>query len=251
MLPHLRCIYCMIILCGFFSCSDRQNTETLFTLLDSSYTGVDFINNLPINVMTDDNILSSQYYYNGGGVAIGDVNNDGLADIYLTANKSSNKLFLNLGDLKFKDVTEKAGVGSKRFSTGATFVDINNDGFLDLYVCNSGLKSTKIKDRANQFYVNQRDGTFKELSKDYRINDPNFSTHAAFFDYDKDGDLDLYVLNYSIDFRGDVTKRDYDDNDLKQYSGRMLENLGLKFKDITKESGLLHYGYGLGVAGKR
>ena len=244
-----RCILFIAFLFSFFSCSNKEGkSETIFTLLDSSYTGINFVNNLPINVMTDDNVLSSQYYYNGGGVAIGDVNNDGLSDIYLTANKSSNKLFLNLGNLKFKDVTEEAGVGSNRFSTGATFVDINNDGFLDLYVCNSGVKSTKIKDRANQFYINQGDGTFKELAKEYRINDPNFSTHAAFFDYDKDGDLDLYVLNYSIDFRGDVTKRDYNDNDLKQYSGRMLENLGLKFKDVTKESGLLHYGYGLGVA---
>ena len=164
-----------------FSCSNKEGkSETIFTLLDSSYTGINFVNNLPINVMTDDNVLSSQYYYNGGGVAIGDVNNDGLSDIYLTANKSSNKLFLNLGNLKFKDVTKEAGVGSNRFSTGATFVDINNDGFLDLYVCNSGVKSTKIKDRANQFYINQGDGTFKELAKEYRINDPNFSTHAAF-----------------------------------------------------------------------
>ena len=248
MLSNYRFCFLTLLILALFSCSNKEKNTKLFSLLNSKYTGVDFINHLPIDVMTDDNVLSSQYYYNGGGVAIGDVNNDGLQDLYLTANKSSNKLFLNLGNLRFKDVTLQAGVGSIRFSTGATFVDVNNDGFLDLYVCNSGVKSTQIKDRANQFYINQKDGTFKELAREYGVNDPNFSTHAAFFDYDKDGDLDLYILNYSIDFRGDITNRDYTDNDLKQYSGRMLENLGSKFKDVTKESGLLHYGYGLGVS---
>ena len=231
-----------------FSCSEKKSSDVLFTLMSSKHTGIDFENKLPIDVLTDDNVLSSQYYYNGAGVAIGDVNNDGLPDIYLTANKSKNKLFLNLGGMKFKDVSEDAKVNSERFSTGVTFVDINNDGFLDIYVCNAGVRSDKAKRRANQLYVNQQDGTFKDLAKKYGVNDPNFSTHATFFDYDNDGDLDLYILNYSIDFRSDINERgNLTKKKLRSLSGRMLENKNGKFKDVTKNAGLLHYGYGLGV----
>jgi len=235
------------IVCLYFYTNQAKQTKTLFTLLAPSKTGVYFTNTLPVNVMNKNNSLSSQYYYNGAGVSLGDINNDGLVDIYFTANKSSNKLYLNMGDMEFKDVTESAGVGSKRFSTGAVFVDINNDGFLDLYVCNSGVVN-KPRELANQLYINQKDGTFKEMGGQYNVNDPNYSTQAVFFDYDRDGDLDLYILNYSTDFSGDVAKRaTLTNKELKRLSGRMLENVGNKFKDVTKQSGVLHYGYGLGV----
>ncbi len=235
------------IVCLCFYTNQAKKAKTLFTLLAPSKTGVYFTNTLPVNVMNKNNSLSSQYYYNGAGVSLGDINNDGLVDIYFTANKSSNKLYLNMGDMEFKDVTESAGVGSKRFSTGAVFVDINNDGFLDLYVCNSGVVN-KPRELANQLYINQKDGTFKEMGSKYNVNDPNYSTQAVFFDYDRDGDLDLYILNYSTDFSGDVAKRaTLTNKELKRLSGRMLENVGNKFKDVTKQSGVLHYGYGLGV----
>jgi len=235
------------IVCLYFYTNLAKQTKTLFTLLAPSKTGVYFTNTLPVNVMNKNNSLSSQYYYNGAGVSLGDINNDGLGDIYFTANKSSNKMYLNMGDMEFKDVTESAGVGSKRFSTGAVFVDINNDGFLDLYVCNSGVVN-KPRELANQLYINQKDGTFKEMGGQYNVNDPNYSTQAVFFDYDRDGDLDLYILNYSTDFSGDVAKRaTLTNKELKRLSGRMLENVGNKFKDVTKQSGVLHYGYGLGV----
>ena len=232
------------------SCYDKsQQSQKLFTLLTPSETGVNFSNTIPINVMNDDNILSSQNYYNGGGVSLGDVNNDGLVDLYFTANKSSNKLYLNLGNMEFKDVTSEAGVGSKRFSTGSVFVDINNDGFLDIYVCNGGIYKNP-KNLANQLYINLKNGKFKEVAAEYGINDPNYSTQATFLDYDQDGDLDLYILNNATTFSHKFSEREKFNKDkkkLRRFSGRMLENINGRYKDVTLKSGLLDYSYGLGV----
>ncbi|MFQ6115729.1 MAG: FG-GAP repeat domain-containing protein, partial [bacterium] len=189
------CGICLLLL---LYCSERSpsiQVKNLFTLLPSDYTHLKFENTL-IDEMNF-NVFKYRNYYNGGGVAIGDVNNDGLPDVYLTANQQPNKLFLNQGDFRFRDVTGQAGVaGTHNWSTGVCLADINGDGRLDIYVCNSG--NIKDDNRANELFLNQgnrKNGVpvFKEGAAEYGIDDRGFSTHAAFFDYDRDGDLDLYV----------------------------------------------------------
>ena len=167
----------------------------MFNRLDSQKTGITFTNTLTESA--DLNILDYLYFYNGGGIAIGDINNDSLPDIYLSANQTGNQLYLNKGNWQFEDITEKAGVSCENvWSTGATFVDINGDGYLDIYVCKSG-KPEGVK-RHNELFINNGDLTFTEKSKEYGLDIEGLSVHAAFFDYDKDGDLDCYVLNNSI-----------------------------------------------------
>ena len=135
-------------------------------------------------------------FYNGGGVGLGDINNDGLIDIYLTSNQNQNKLYLNKGNFIFEDITDDAAVGgTKAWSTGVTMVDINSDGFLDIYVCNSG--DIKGDNKQNELFINNGDLTFTESASKYNLDDKGYSTHASFFDYDKDGDLDVYILNNS------------------------------------------------------
>jgi hypothetical protein len=244
-------------------------------LLPNDYTRLKFENKLVDE--TNFNVFKYRNYYNGGGVAIGDVNNDGLPDVYLTANQQDNKLFLNEGDFKFRDVTEQAGVaGTHNWSTGVCMVDVNGDGRLDIYVCNSG--NIKGDNRANELFVNQgnkKNGVpvFKEAAAEYGIDDRGFSTHAVFFDYDRDGDLDLYVLNNA--FRAlstfDLSKnlrheRDPDGggdrlyrNDPSASSGQAPSassgqapstSSGRRFVDVSDEAGI--YGsviaFGLGVS---
>lgn len=183
-------------------CRSEQQapSDPLFLKLASDKTKVDFI-----NTVTDDkdfNIFNYRNFYNGGGVAIGDVNGDGLSDLFLIANMGDNKLYLNKGKMQFEDVTAKAGVAGKRaWSTGATFADVNGDGRLDLYVCNAGIRDGD--DRANELFINNGNDangvpTFTEQAAQYGLNDKGYSTHAAFFDYDRDGDLDMYLLNNSF-----------------------------------------------------
>jgi hypothetical protein len=173
-----------------------QKQTTLFKLLSPSQTGVGFINTITESDTT--NILRQANIYNGGGVGIGDFNNDGLMDIYFAGNMVSNKLYLNKGALKFEDITGAAGVGGEgRWCTGVSVVDINGDGWLDIYVCASFRKDTLR--RTNLLYINQglnKNGVpiFKEEAAAYGIADTGFSTQGVFFDYDRDGDLDLYVV---------------------------------------------------------
>ncbi|MGN6354237.1 MAG: FG-GAP repeat domain-containing protein, partial [Parafilimonas sp.] len=176
--------------------SDKTSSadDAIFQLLPSSQTGITFINK--VEDKGEFNVFKYRNFYNGGGVAIGDINNDGLPDIFFTANQTENKLYLNEGNFKFKDITETAGVkGFHKWHTGVTMADVNGDGWLDIYVSSSG--EIPSDDRANELYINQKNSTFKEEAHAYGLDDKGLSTQAAFFDYDHDGDLDCYVLNNS------------------------------------------------------
>ncbi len=243
---------------GLWSC--RSDADTLFETLPASETGIDFVNRSLDK--KNFNIFNYRNFYNGGGVAIGDVNNDGLPDLFLTSNFEANKLYLNRstapadrpgrGGMKFEDVTAKAGILGKKFwSTGVTFVDINGDGMMDIYVCNSGSRD----ERGNQLYINQgvEKGmpVFAEKAAEYGLVDGGFSTHAAFFDYDRDGDLDMYLLNNSftpMDRLGYANLRETRD----KLGGDKLfrnEGLGKPFTDVSIEAGIYGslIGFGLGI----
>ncbi len=222
----------------------------LFSELPKEITGLDFKNTLTNKTNSNENILSYDYFYNGGGIAIGDINNDGLQDILATGNQVPNKLFLNKGNFSFEDITEKAGLKSNFWCSGATMVDLNQDGFLDIYVSNLG-PSKDPESRPNQFYLNNGDGTFKECAKEFGIQDKNKSTQSAFFDYDLDGDLDLFVINHADFFKLtiiDIFKKLKDKEELKKVSNNLFRNNGDgTFTKVTEEAGLLRYGFGLGL----
>lgn len=239
-----------ILLLGIFviSCSKKEEKiAPLFELLDKTQTGIDFSNDLKYD--QDFNVYTYRNFYNGGGVAIGDINNDGLVDIYLTSNQNSNKLYLNKGDFKFEDITETSKAeGKMAWSTGVTMVDINADGFLDIYVCNSGDVAGDSKQ--NELFINNGDLTFTEAAESYGLADKGFSTHASFFDFDKDGDLDVYLLNNSYQSigsfnlqRNERPKRDVLGGD------KLMENVDGKFIDISEKAGIYGsvIGFGLGV----
>ena len=177
----------------FFGCSNEKDTP-LFRSISSSESGIHFSNDLVFD--QEFNIFKYRNFYNGGGVAIADFNNDSLGDIYLISNMSSNRLYQNNGNLNFTDITKTAGVaGTRAWSTGVSVVDIDGDGWLDIYVCNSG--DIKGDNKQNELFINNRDGTFSENAAGFGLDDKGFSTHAAFFDYDQDGDVDMYLLNNS------------------------------------------------------
>lgn len=227
----------------------------VFELLGPSDTGIDFVNT--ITNKNDFNIFKYRNFYNGGGVGIGDINNDGLEDIYLTSNQGSNKLYLNKGDFKFEDITKQANVaGSKAWSTGVTFVDINQDGYLDIYVCNAG--NEKGSDQRNELFINQGDLTFKEEAQKYNLDENGFTTHAAFFDYDNDGDLDVYILNNSFipvsslsyNNKRELRAKDWNLPEAVKGGGdKLLENQDGFFVDVSEKAGIYGslIGFGLGV----
>ena len=237
------------------SCSKQPITipiDKMFTLLPADYTRLEFENNLVDE--TKFNVFKYRNYYNGGGVAIGDVNNDGLPDVYLTSNQQSNKLFINEGNFQFKNVTKQAQVkGAHKWSTGVSMVDINGDRLLDIYVCNSG--NIKGDDRANELFINQgigEDGipTFKEAASDYGIDNRGFSIHAAFFDYDRDGDLDLYVLNNAFRALSTFNLENNLRHERDNFGGDYLyRNDNGKFVDVSEEAGIYGsvIGFGLGL----
>lgn len=227
-----------------------------FALLPSEETGIDFVNKV-VN-QKDFNIFKYRNFYNGGGVAIGDINNDGLADIYLTGNMEANKLYLNKGDFKFEDISASAGVeGNKPWSTGINMVDVNADGFLDIYVSNAGNMEGNNHD--NDLYINNGDLTFTESAAEYNLAKTGFSTHASFFDYDKDGDLDAYILNNSnipVSSLGYAEQREVRAQDwegvpdiFKGVGDMLLRNDNGKFVDVSDDAGIYGslIGFGLGV----
>ncbi|GAA4279638.1 VCBS repeat-containing protein [Gaetbulibacter aestuarii] len=233
------------------SCNKDESTSSeakpQFELMNAEATGINFSNDL---VSTDDfNVYKYRNFYNGGGVAIGDVNNDGLEDIYLTSNMNDNKLYLNKGNFKFEDITDKAGVaGNKAWSTGVSMVDINGDGYLDIYVCNSG--DVKGDNKQNEFFINNGDLTFTEQADELGLADQGFSTHASFFDYDKDGDLDVYLLNNSYQAIGSfsLTRNERPKRDVKG-GDKLFENRDGHFVDVSEHAGIYGsvIGFGLGV----
>ena len=227
------------------SCTSSE--ETLFSLKNNKEIGIDFSNDLEFS--NEFNVYTYRNFYNGGGVAIGDINNDGLSDIYMTGNQKKNELYLNKGNWNFEKITETAGVGgSKAWSTGVTMVDINADGLLDIYVCNSG--DVQGDNKQNELYINNGDLTFTEKAEAYGLADKGYSTHASFFDYDKDGDLDVYLLNNSYQSIGSFDLRRNERPIRDELGGdKLLRNDGGHFTNVSEQAGIYGsiIGFGLGV----
>ena len=242
------------------SCNNKRSGEPgsdnssspIFHLLTPEETGITFSNDV-----TDGenfNILTYRNFYNGGGVAIGDINNDSLPDIFFTSNQHKNKLYLNKGNLHFEDITEKAGVGgTMMWSTGVTMADVNGDGLLDIYVCNAG--DVDGNNKKNELFINNVPGkggevTFTEKAHEYNLDNEGYTTHAAFFDYDGDGDLDCYILNNN--FRNPDRIELYRKAREQPSPGgnKLMRNNGNTFTDVTQEAGIYSssIGFGLGVA---
>ena len=225
-----------------------RNNGTLLEQVSSYHSNIHFNNR--IKDTKDFNILKYLYFYNGGGVGIGDFNNDGLMDIYFTANRLSNKLYLNKGNLVFEDITAQAGIEKDGYwSTGVSIVDINGDGWLDIYVCE--LSDYEDIESTNKLYINQRNLKFSEESEDYGLNLRGFCTQSAFFDYDLDGDLDMYLLKHSSHSLGT-----YADTSLRSKKSELAGDKLYRhdivskksyFNDVTEESGIRSsiLGYGL------
>jgi hypothetical protein len=236
--------------------------NTVFSKVASDQSGIKFTNT--VTNSKDFNILTYRNFYNGGGVAIGDINNDGLSDVFFTANMGANKLYLNKGGMKFDDISAKAGIESKdNWSTGVVMVDINNDGLLDIYVCNAGYQNGIVP--RNQLFINngsssggQGGVTFTEKAHEYGLDESGYSTHAAFFDYDGDGDLDCYVLKNSfipvnaLNFSNqrDLRAKDWPVADFLKGGGDvLLRNDNGHFVDVSEKAGIYGslIGFGLGV----
>jgi len=241
----IRTFCLLILIVSVVSCKE-QAPKSLLEYVPAETSGVSFSNTL-----TEDeqfNIVDYLYFYNGGGVAVGDINNDGLEDIYFTANQAENKLYLNKGNFEFEDITESAGVSSPgAWKTGVTMADVNADGYLDIYVCRVG-KYKGISGQ-NQLFINNGDLTFTESAASFGLDFKGFSTQAAFFDFDNDQDLDVYLLNHSVH-----TKRSYGRSTLRldedSLAGDLLlRNDGGMFVDVTKSAGIYtsQIGYGLGI----
>lgn len=246
----------LISLLGFLgSCKDKggkkgdansESTETkkaLFTNLSAEESGIKFVNQ--VDEKDSINVLNFLNYYNGSGVAMGDIDNDGLVDVFLTANKSGCKLFRNKGNFKFEDITDKSGIETPGWCTGAVMGDVNNDGFMDIYLCRSGVWENSVTN--NLLFINNQDGTFTEKGKEYGVDDKNLSNASALFDMDNDGDLDLYVLNFPNRFDMYLDNQIQENTRAEESSThRMYENLGNgKFKEITKPAGMFSFGFGL------
>ncbi len=239
------------------SCQKEVAKDKLFSEMPAALTGIKFENTLDIK-NPDFNIYRYRNFYNGGGVAMADVNNDGLLDVYMTANQTENKLFLNKGDFKFEDITKSAGVGgTKVWSTGVSMADVNGDGLVDIYICNSG--GINGEDKQNELFINkgEKDGipTFEESAEKFGLANKGYSTHAAFFDYDKDGDLDCYLLNNSYQDIGSFNLEKNERPKRDEVGGdKLLRNDSepsgqVKFTDVSEKAGIYGsvIGFGLGV----
>jgi hypothetical protein len=222
-------------------------SDALFSALPASVTGIDFVNQ--VQYTEEYNPYTFRNFFNGGGVGLGDINNDGLVDVFFCANFESNRLYLNKGNFQFDDITSKAGLSTKNvWSSGVAMVDVNGDGWLDIYVCKSG--KPEGKRRYNELFINNGDLTFSEKAAEYGLADRGLSTHAAFFDYDRDGDLDCYLLNNSMKSVGgyDLVKGQRELRDPKG-GNKLYRNDNNKFTDVSAQAGIYgsKIGFGLGV----
>lgn len=246
----LKKIYAAALLSIVLSGCTSKN-DKLFTLLDEDDTGIDYSNML--RESDDMNVMNYSYFYNGAGVAVGDINNDGLQDLLFTGNMVKNRLYINKGNFEFENITDKSGVASKQgWCTGATMVDINADGLLDIYISRSA--DIDPERRKNLLFINNGDLTFTEKAEEYGLADQGYSTQASFFDYDKDGDLDMFLINHSLQqyttgVQENVQLRKEQNPD---FANKLYRNDNGKFKDISAEAGItsnvLTFGLGLAVS---
>lgn len=234
-----------MVLCAACGRTSSPAAEPLFVAVPPESSGVTFVNEVPED--TTFNILNYLYYYNGGGVAAGDVNGDGLPDLYFTSNLGSDKLYLNRGNYRFEDVTERAGVGgAPGWTSGVTMADVNDDGHLDIYV--SAVSHLELRGR-NVLYLNRGDGTFEDATRRFGLEHVGYSTQAAFFDYDGDGDLDMYLLNSSVHEERGPTSAPARSPRHPRAGDRLFRNEGNRFIDVSERAGIYGgvEGYGLGV----
>ncbi|MDH3710350.1 MAG: VCBS repeat-containing protein [Cyclobacteriaceae bacterium] len=234
----------LIIIVCVGACRDSGNT--LFKPLDSASTGIDFNNKIQY---TDSlSVLDFEFMFNGAGVAVGDFNNDDLLDIYFTGNMTSNRLFLNKGDWQYEDITESAGLLTTGWSNGVSLVDIDQDGFLDIYVSRGGPRSTDPQDRTNLLFINNGDLSFTESAAAYGLDNSEYTVQSAFFDYDLDGDLDVYLLSNALVNFNRNTSRLVDRSGKAPSVDKLLRNNGDEtFTEVSQEAGVLIEGFGLGV----
>lgn len=238
----------------FVACSQDAPPlpETLFEYLPAEKTGVNFTN--LVKEAPGRNVGNYDYMYNGGGVAIADLNNDGKPDLIFCGNDTPTRIYRNLGNMKFEDVTPKSGIDHEGWTTGVTVVDLNNDGWLDLYFSRSGPDYAS-KSTSNKCYINRGKFTFEERAKEMGIADRGLSTQAVFFDYDGDGDLDLFVLNHAVRNWGNLVPEwlaavdRIPENERRRFSNTLYRNNGAgTFTDVSRETGITGVGFGLGVA---
>jgi hypothetical protein len=243
-------LFVVLAVAGTLVACTSSPDDTLFSFLPPDSTNVTFVNE--VEDQPERHVLNYDYLYNGGGVAAGDVNDDGRPDLYFTANMGPNELYLNRGGFRFEEVTEQAGVqDTSGWTTGVTMADVNGDGHLDIYVCKSGPIGTE--PRRNELFINEGDGTFTERAAAYGLDASSYSVHATFFDYDKDGDLDLYLLNNPPirdgRFSAQPTLRQRADFSNDQLFRNDTDTSGtVAFVDATEQSGLKHDAIGFGLS---
>ena len=254
----IKCLFCFLAVIILFACENKkekqekvikpiEKEEPLFKLIEPEQSGISFKNLVPETKFM--NILTYEYIYNGGGVAVGDVNNDGLPDLFFSGPVVGGRLYLNQGGLKFKDITNSARIKTLPLSTGVSMVDINEDGYLDIYICKSASSDPEM--RANVLLINNQDLTFTNRAQEYGLDDKSYSNYASFLDYDRDGDLDMFLLNHRFDFQSSVDLKTQDYNSGKsrnfQYtSDRLYRNDGKgKFTDVTEQAGVKNSTFGL------
>ena len=238
----------IILISIVVSCSG--DPEKLFTPVSSFSSGISFSNN--VSQSEDFNIIEYLYIFNGAGIAAVDINNDGLIDLYFTANQGKDRLYLNKGDLEFKDITSKANVGGetgiKKWTNGATMVDINADGYLDIYVCE--MSNYKQLTGKNRLYINNGDLTFTESAASFGLDISSYSQLATFFDYDGDGDLDMFLLKQAVHTPDSYKRAELREKRDSLSGDRLYRNDDGKFVDVSTQAGIYggSMGYGLAVS---